>query len=495
MRDRSAKTRWPPWLPVLALALAMGLAFQGARHLWEPDEGRYTTVAQLMLETGDWLTPRLDEERPHFTKPPLTYWAIAASVAVFGSDEWALRLPNAIAFAATALLVFGIARRTAPAAAAHAAAVWITLAGPALAANVITPDTLLALWETLSVYGFVAAGLVGGSDAAPAPGRGGLATMWLGFALAFATKGPPGLLPLAAMVAWLGWQGRWRDVTRLCYPAGIALFAAVGLGWYVAMVARDPGLLRYFLGRELLERIATGDFRRNGDMWGWLDAYGPMLAIGLLPWLAIWPIARWRRSPDATAAWSWPPAFAGFLRWWILLPLVVLCLSRSRLPLYVLPLFVPLALWLAGRIAATGVRWATAPSLVLCAGVAVIGVKLFGATQHPPTDSHRLAEDLRPFLSPGRYTAIGFVDTVPAYGLRHYTGLPVRHLDLPGHPHPSLGYVPPPGLCEGSLPAERVLFLTPEHDVAAASAMARQCGWPGLRRLGTAGRFVVLERG
>ena len=56
---------------ILALALLVGLAFQGTRHLWEPDEGRYTAVSQLMLQTGDWLTPRLEEDRPHYTKPPL----------------------------------------------------------------------------------------------------------------------------------------------------------------------------------------------------------------------------------------------------------------------------------------------------------------------------------------------------------------------------------------------------------------------------------------
>jgi 4-amino-4-deoxy-L-arabinose transferase-like glycosyltransferase len=37
-------SRHGPWA-VLVLALLVGLAFQGTRHLFDPDEGRYTNVA------------------------------------------------------------------------------------------------------------------------------------------------------------------------------------------------------------------------------------------------------------------------------------------------------------------------------------------------------------------------------------------------------------------------------------------------------------------
>jgi len=75
------------WL-LLALLLTLAFAFQGTRAIWEPDEGRYTATALNMLDSGDWLVPTLDGETPHLTKPPITYWAIAASVAAFGRNEW-----------------------------------------------------------------------------------------------------------------------------------------------------------------------------------------------------------------------------------------------------------------------------------------------------------------------------------------------------------------------------------------------------------------------
>jgi hypothetical protein len=83
-------------LGALALLLVFALAFLGSRGLYSPDEGRYTGVALEMLRLGDWLHPHLHPEQPHYTKPPLTYWAIASSVGVLGENEWAARLPIAL---------------------------------------------------------------------------------------------------------------------------------------------------------------------------------------------------------------------------------------------------------------------------------------------------------------------------------------------------------------------------------------------------------------
>lgn len=91
-------------------AFLLAMSFQGSRGLWEPDEGRYTAVALEMLRLGDFVHPMLHREHAHYTKPPLTYWAIAASVRLFGRNEWAVRLPYALAFTATVLLLFGLGK-------------------------------------------------------------------------------------------------------------------------------------------------------------------------------------------------------------------------------------------------------------------------------------------------------------------------------------------------------------------------------------------------
>ncbi|MEO6365992.1 MAG: glycosyltransferase family 39 protein, partial [Luteimonas sp.] len=100
------------WIALLALVLAFG--FLGTRGIWDPDEGRYTNVAINMLDSGDWLNPRRNEDIGHWTKPPLTYWAIASSVGAFGKNPWAARLPSALSYLLCIWLAWRIARRLAP---------------------------------------------------------------------------------------------------------------------------------------------------------------------------------------------------------------------------------------------------------------------------------------------------------------------------------------------------------------------------------------------
>src|SRR5713226_1112871 len=104
------RSRW-----IAAGAAAVGAYFLfffrlGGTPLLDPDEPVYGQIAREMVRTGQWLTPHLGG-RPWFDKPPLFYWAEAASMAVFGPTELAVRLPSALAAVLLCLLVFGLGRR------------------------------------------------------------------------------------------------------------------------------------------------------------------------------------------------------------------------------------------------------------------------------------------------------------------------------------------------------------------------------------------------
>src|SRR6516164_7259502 len=103
-----------PTIPIAALlpiALFLWLAASaGLRPLALPDEGRYVGVAWEMLRSGNWLVPTLDT-LPYFHKPPLFYWLTAASLAVFGVNEWAARLPSLLAATGSAFALYLFARR------------------------------------------------------------------------------------------------------------------------------------------------------------------------------------------------------------------------------------------------------------------------------------------------------------------------------------------------------------------------------------------------
>src|SRR6202521_3453609 len=94
-----------------------------------PDEPRYASIGREMARSGDWVTPRLDGS-PWFEKPPLLYWMTGAGYRLRLSDEWAARLP--LALASLAFLWFferTLAREFSPRVALAATGILATSAG------------------------------------------------------------------------------------------------------------------------------------------------------------------------------------------------------------------------------------------------------------------------------------------------------------------------------------------------------------------------------
>ena len=414
------------WVAVLALTLAFG--FLGSRGIWDPDEGRYTNVALNMLDSGDWLNPRRNDEVGHWTKPPLTYWAIASSVAVFGANPWAARLPAAVSYLLCVWLAWRIARRLSPGTQADAAIIYATFLLPIGAAQLITTDYLLAACTTLAMWGFVEARF--GDPVRVAAGSGEaansrwIALMWAGFALAFLTKGPPALLSLLVIVAFDMFMPRPR-AHRLFNATGLLLFALLALPWYVAVIRDNPGLFEYFIGDEVVNRVTTNEFGRHGEWYGWAMVYVPTLLLGTLPWTPA--LLRWTRTlPASFKHWWRDPqtreAEGGLLllTLWLLLPLLVFCVAQSRMPLYLLPLFVPLAILAAAQRKAEGkttprMRW-------LLAWVAILlALKL--ASAYWPT--HKNASDWAMAIrdrAGTRVHEILFLEDMARYGLHVHMG-------------------------------------------------------------------------
>lgn len=412
-----ALLRRHPLLATLALALLLGLAFQGTRGLLEPDEGRYTNVALQMLHTGDFITLRRNDEALHFTKPPLTYWTIAASVATFGYNEWAVRLPIALAFTLCAGLLFAMGRRLVPERPWLPALIFISSPVPFMATNTVNTDFMLTTMEALAVCCYVQARFGSGS-------RWWLDGMWAAFGLAFLTKGPPGLLPL--LVVFVFHFTHRRPGLSLLRPVGLLAFVVIGFSWYAVVTQRHPGLLDYFLGHEVYARIATDKLRRFPEWYGPLITYLPTLTLGALPWLALASrkvrhagLTRWRAMPEERR----------FLWLWFALPLVIFCLARSRLPLYVLPLFIPLSLLLAGTLrdlpfTRRGVAWLGVWLLVMVAFKGAVG--MFWVSDK---DARLFADRIRPML-PGEPSEFLFVEDTNRNGMTLYFRSQVERLSF-----------------------------------------------------------------
>ena len=328
-------------LAILGLAL---VATIGAVGLFEPTETRYAEIAREMLESGDWLRPRLNG-LSHFHKPPLAYWATAGGMATFGRDAAGARLPVALASLAVLICTAVAARR-------RFAALGIR---PALSVWMLgTMLLFVAIGRALASDPFLAAAVAAYWALAPSPWA--LAALGAGFL----AKGPVVFvhtaLPVLLVALWrrersmLAWLGPWP---------GWLLFAAIALPWYLVMVLRTPGLLDYLLGNQILGRYASTVHERGGPPGYFVG----VLILGALPWSAALIAGLLRTWRDRAGP------EAQLLLCWLLAPVAFLSFSGSKLPAYLLPCFPAAALLAVRGLENAAARRLTA-GLLLAAAIA-----------------------------------------------------------------------------------------------------------------------------
>lgn len=404
-------------------AVVLVFAFIGARPIMDSSEARYADVARAMAADGDWLVPHLNGQS-HLTKPPLAYWLLAISIRFLGTGEAAARLMVGIFAILTVILTFEFGKRLSGEAAGIVSG-WFQLLAitPLVAANVITTDTFLATFETgamLCAWGSL-----------NAPGNRGArrhaVCMWAFLAAAFMTKGPAGMLPLLPLAAFCVFHRRNMKARRLLPLSGLALFGALALPWYAAVAIAVPdawGIWR----QQALVNVMEESVHHTSPA-----TYIAMLTLGALPGAAALPFALRAIRRRKGGGGVFRPGDA-FLLLWILVPLAVLSLQKTRLPLYVLPLYPPVSILCAGEMAR---RWFPAgtfalrrvpwPALVLCllfAAASVIGKREYGARVEELDPSRcfrevaaRIREDARAL---GLKPAIIIKEPRLGYGLMYY---------------------------------------------------------------------------
>lgn len=315
---------------VPALLLYPTLSF----HLFEPDESRYAEIGREMLQRGEWVVPYLQSE-PYLDKPPLLYWLIEASYALFGVQVWAARLVPALAVHGCVLLAYLFGRRSIGERAAFWGALALALApGWGCMGRLLLMDSLLALWTTLA--------LLSGFEAVR-----GERLRWSWWLLASAacglgvlTKGPVALvllLPPLWLQHWL--TGSGCRIGRAGLLVCLLVVAAVTLPWYAAISLRIPAFARDFLWEHNVRRFLA-PFAHEHGLW----FYVPILLCGLLPaTLLLVPFLRFLLSSDPACSTRRTVELSFLLLGggWCLF---FFTLSQCKLPTYIMPAFPPLCL-------------------------------------------------------------------------------------------------------------------------------------------------------
>jgi 4-amino-4-deoxy-L-arabinose transferase-like glycosyltransferase len=317
---------------VLGSIAALYFARLGGTAFWDPDEGRYASVAAAMARSGDWIVPRLGGY-PYLEKPPLLYWATAASFRLFGFSEWAGRLPIALLALTGIGAVFVLGRRTVDRGTGLAAAATLAVSpGYFAMGRLLTTDMLLCCSMTVALAAFFLASETGSPRAYLA--------FWAASAAATLAKGPVGLaLTVAVAVAYALVSRQWRVLVEMRWIAGAVLVAVLVVPWFVAVQMRHPEFLEFFVVRQHLERFLSSQAEHRES----LLFFVPVFLGGFFPWWIYLPAAVGRDGRGegerrlSLFLWIWAGAI-----------LVFFSVSSGKLMSYILPALPPMAL-LAGR--------------------------------------------------------------------------------------------------------------------------------------------------
>ncbi|MDD0813650.1 glycosyltransferase family 39 protein [Curvibacter sp. HBC28] len=379
-RQKSWASLGAVWVLLLVLAALRPMAV--------PDEGRYGEIGRWMLQSGDWLVPRLNGI-PFFHKPPLLHWVNASLMAALGAQVWVARLGPALHAGLMLLALYLSVRRMdfgagerAESLARRAALMLGSSLAFLIGGQYINHDMLVAGWIGVAIWAFAAAFVGsdsgGRADRGPWVPRPGLAL--LGFAacgLGVLSKGLIGLvLPGLVLFVWLLWTRQFRKVLYLPWLRGLLLFALIAVPWFMLAERRAPGLLAYLFGDQQFNRYTATTFN-NGRPW-WFYVAG--LFLLLFPWafFALQPlVARGFKRPHAeppltpaarvwvALAWIWLVAIIGFFS-----------VPHSKLIGYALPVMPALAFLAALGFEQGLGRWRHAERLFKALLVLAVGVAL-----------------------------------------------------------------------------------------------------------------------
>ena len=342
-------------------------------------------IARNMLDSGNWVTARLDGVA-YLEKAPLVYWMMAASYRVFGVHDWAARLPLALGVVLLCFVTYRFGRWAfGEDAGMYAGVVLATCAGLFLFTRILIPDALL----TLTIAGAIWAWLRLLEPEEEHPRRWAF-ILGLSLGLGLLLKGLIAVVfPVLAGLVYMAVtrqalsRSAWR---RLNLWLVIAVTLAIAAPWHVLATRENPpyfafsmhsgpgeyrGFFWFYFFNEHLLRFLNLRYPRDYNtvprLWFWL-----FNLIWLFPWSAWLPGAlKLQYKQDSRAARARLMAVC-----WIGVVMVFFTFSTTQ-EYYSMPIY-PAAALLIGSTMASGMRWLRAGTWALFSVAAALFAALLG---------------------------------------------------------------------------------------------------------------------
>ena len=352
-------------------------------------------IARNMVQSGDWVTARLDGV-PYLEKPPLLYWMIAVSYKVFGVHDWSARIPvalSAIALcwvtAAFGLWAFG--KR----AGFYAGLCMSTCIGLFLFTRILLPDAMLTFSIALALWALLRA-----LDEEERHPKAWAALMAASLAIGVLLKSLIGIVfPIGAAILYLLITRQLfaaRTWKRLSPIRGLLIILLIAAPWHILGTIRNPpyfsftmkslpgeyhGFWWFFFINEQLLRFLNLRYPRDYDTVP-RSLFWLFNLIWLFPWSVYLPAAfKLNYQPVDRAGRTRLMALC-----WIGFVMVFFTFSTTQeyysMPIYpAMALLVGSAITLEDRVVRAGTRAVT----VFCAIAAILILSTLVAVRHLPT--------------------------------------------------------------------------------------------------------------
>jgi 4-amino-4-deoxy-L-arabinose transferase-like glycosyltransferase len=316
---------------IIFIVIIVSLLFSFIFSNWgltETSEARYAQISKEMFTSKDYLHPTLLGIH-HFHKPPVTYYITCMGYALFGINETGVRFFLLLALLLQLWLLYRITylfynnRDTA------LAAMLFYFSYPVVQAATknLTTDAYLTTFIFAAIYSFI--------NYRQKQRAIYIYLFYFFCGLAFLTKGPVGLIP--QFLFSIGYS-RTFPVAK---PTGIHHYIALLTGvavcasWFIVLVIDDPGLLNYFLQHQLADRVASNSFNRTQPWWYYLMTM-PLLGLPAFIYFIEYCGNRVLAKKQSSSS--------GFIMISFMIALLIFSISASKLVLYVLPLYLFVAM-------------------------------------------------------------------------------------------------------------------------------------------------------
>ncbi len=312
-------------LLILACVIIFTLFFGiGGVPLLDPDEPVYAETAREMLQTGDFLSPRIFGEY-WYDKPPMYYWLVAAAFKVFGCSEFAARFPAALMGALTAfMLYFSVTKLFNERAGFWSSLILTSCIQFFYLSKAAVTDTSLLFFMTGALLSFL---------------HKKYWLMYVCMGLATLVKGPIGIVfPGIIIFLYLLFMGQLREIFRMHVLRGLLVYLLVAGPWYYLMyTVHGIEFINTFLGFHNVTRFTTPEHASRVTFW----YYFPVVILGLFPWTGLLVQSIKASISDSRID---DMRLLVFMHVWWVFVFIFFTVCKTKLVSYILPMFPALAI-------------------------------------------------------------------------------------------------------------------------------------------------------